>query len=79
MLPAAPIDRDADGMPDGFEQPQAGLGLEPMTFDVNGSQLSLPFTGVAGCTRLACCLNRLADELAGVGSARVFAHGLEDG
>ncbi len=75
--PSPPADTDRDGMPDAFEQQYAGLGLNPAVFDANGSQLSIPFTGVAGYTNLECYLNRLADERAGMENPRVFGNGFE--
>jgi len=59
--PVPPADNDSDGMPDAFELANAALGLDPAVFDANGSQLSIPFTGVAGYTNLECYLNALAD------------------
>lgn len=58
--PPAPLDSDGDGMPDAFE---AANGLDPAVADANGSQLSVPFTGVSGYTNLECYLNQLADQL----------------
>lgn len=75
--PPAPLDSDTDGMPDSFEQQHAALGLNPSVPDHNGSQLSLPLTGIAGYRNLEVYLNLLADERAGLQSARIFRHGFE--
>jgi hypothetical protein len=74
--PQAPADSDADGMPDAFEAAYAHLGLDPAVFDANGSQLSLPFTGMAGYTKLEGYLNRPADHLA-VAATALHADGFE--
>lgn len=58
--PAAPTDSDNDGMPDAWETTH---GLNPNAPDNNGSELSIPLTGVAGYTNLECYLNELADSL----------------
>lgn len=71
--PPAPLDSDNDGMPDSFEQEFAALGLNPAIADHNGSQLSLPLTGVSGYTNLEVYLNRLADQRSGA----LFANGFE--
>ncbi|MBI2567023.1 MAG: hypothetical protein HYV63_08345 [Candidatus Schekmanbacteria bacterium] len=56
--PSPPADRDADGMPDDWEQT---YGLNPDVQDHNGTQLSVLLTGVSGYTNLECYLNLLAD------------------
>lgn len=77
--PVPPQDSDNDGMPDSFESEFAGYGLDPQVADHNGSQLSLPLTGVAGYRNLEVYLNRLADQRAGRQSSRVFRDGFEAG
>lgn len=59
MAPAAPVDTDLDGMPDAWEVLH---GLNPMTPDHNGAELSVSMTGVAGYTNLECYLNELSDQ-----------------
>jgi hypothetical protein len=73
--PAAPLDSDADGMPDSFEIANAAYGLNPGIDDANGGQLSIAFTGIAGYTNLECYLNALADGL--LDNPPVFANGFE--
>jgi hypothetical protein len=63
-------------MPDAFEQRHAALGLDPAVFDANGTQLSVPFTGVAGYTNLECYLNWLADQRLAEAD-RLFGSGFE--
>ncbi len=75
--PSAPPDADADGMPDAFELEHAGFGLDPQIADHNGSQLSLPLTGIAGYTNLEVYLNLLSDERVGQAPRRVFGDGFE--
>ncbi|WP_146151691.1 hypothetical protein [Ahniella affigens] len=75
--PAAPTDTDSDGMPDTFEQQYTGLGLNPIVADHNGSQLSVPLTGVAGYTNLEVYLNQLADGGGGT-TPVLFANGFEN-
>lgn len=58
--PAPPADSDSDGMPDSWETLN---GLNPNVPDHNGTQLSLPATGVEGYTNLEVYLNELADSL----------------
>jgi hypothetical protein len=58
--PAPPVDTDSDGMPDAWE---TAHGLNPGVQDHNGSELSVPETGVAGYTNLEVYLNQLADSL----------------
>lgn len=53
-------DSDSDGMPDYWETAQ---GLINGTQDHNGTQLSIPITGVSGYTNLECYLNCLSDAL----------------
>lgn len=60
--PAAPLDSDGDGMPDNWENLH---GLNPQAQDHNGTQLSVPLTGVSGYTNLECYLNQLAGGLVG--------------
>ena len=57
--PAAPADTDNDGMPDDWE---LEVGLDPGSSDTNGSELSIPMTGVAGYTNLECYLYELANR-----------------
>jgi hypothetical protein len=59
MAPAPPVDTDLDGMPDAWELLH---GLDPMTPDHNGTELSPALTGVAGYTNLECYLNELSDQ-----------------
>ncbi len=59
LPPPAPIDSDNDGMPDAWE---LAHGLNPGAQDHNGTQLSIPLTGVPGYTNLECYLNELADK-----------------
>ncbi|MBK8562136.1 MAG: T9SS type A sorting domain-containing protein [Saprospiraceae bacterium] len=61
--PAAPTDTDNDGMPNAWENLYAAYGLDPNVADHNGTQLSVPLTGVAGYTNLECYLNLLAEGL----------------
>lgn len=78
--PTPPTDSDADGMPDAFELAQAHLGLDPLLADHNGSELSIPFTGVAGYTNLECYLNWLSDQLVAASQTdpdRVYGDGFE--
>ncbi len=72
--PPAPVDTDNDGMPDAWEQ---SYGLNPSVQDHNGTQLSVPVTGVPGYTNLECYLNQLADQL--VRSSRAKADFGADG
>jgi hypothetical protein len=58
--PPAPVDTDADGMPDEWERAH---GLDPSVQDHNGTALSVPLTGQAGYTNLECYLNGLADRM----------------
>ena len=58
--PTPPIDTDNDGMPDSWE---SQYGLNPNIPDHNGTQLSVPFTGIAGYSNLECYLNDLSDRL----------------
>jgi hypothetical protein len=58
--PAAPPDTDKDGMPNVWEKAH---GLNPAVPDHNGTELSIPMTGIAGYTNLECYLNELADKL----------------
>ena len=60
--PSAPVDTEDDGMPDAWE---IAHGLNPDVQDHNGTQLSVPLTGVAGYTNLECYLNELADSRVG--------------
>jgi hypothetical protein len=55
-----PVDTDGDGMPDAWE---IAHGLDPNAQDHNGTQLSVPMTGVAGYTNLECYLNELSDKV----------------
>ena len=55
-----PIDSDDDGMPDYWE---LSHGLNRLTQDHNGNQLSLQLTGMDGYTNLECYLNCLSDAL----------------
>ncbi len=71
--PSAPVDSDADGMPDAFELRYAVYGLNSNLADNNGAGLSLPLTGVAGYTNLEVYLNLLADDF----NAALFANGFE--
>ena len=71
--PLAPVDSDADGMPDAFELRYAVYGLNPNLADNNGTSLSLPLTGVAGYSNLEVYLNLLADRFTGA----LFADGFE--
>jgi len=75
--PASPQDSDSDGMPDAFEREHAARGLDPMVADHNGTQLSLPLTGMAGYTNLEVYLNLLADQLSGTPAPRIFGDGFE--
>lgn len=59
--PPAPADTDADGMPDAFELAHAALGLDPDVPQANGSELSLPLTGVAGYDNVEVYFNLLSD------------------
>ena len=58
--PPAPLDSDADGMPDDWE---AANGLNPNVPEHNGVDLSAKFTSVEGYTNLECYLNWLSDQL----------------
>jgi hypothetical protein len=60
--PAAPPDRDHDGMPDAWE---AAHGLDPATPDGNGRGLSRALLGADGYTNLECYLQELAVRLVG--------------
>ncbi len=61
--PPAPVDTDNDGMPDSWEIQYGGpYGLNPNVADHNGTQLSVPFTGVSGYTNLEVYLNWLSDQ-----------------
>jgi len=71
--PPAPVDTDADGMPDAFELRYSVYGLNPNMADNNGAGLSLPLTGVAGYTNLEVYLNLLADGF----NTALFANGFE--
>jgi hypothetical protein len=75
--PPPPPDSDSDGMPDAFENQNLGYGLNPQVADNNGTQLSLPLTGIAGYTNLEVYLNRLADQRSGQSSQRIFEDGFE--
>lgn len=75
--PMAPIDGDADGMPDAFEIEHAAFGLDPDLADHNGAALSLPLAGVAGYSNLEVYLNLRADALVVDAAARVFGDGFE--
>jgi len=55
--PAAPADSDLDGMPDAWELEH---GLDPLSPDPNGSELSVSLSGVPGYTNLECYLNELS-------------------
>jgi hypothetical protein len=61
--PVAPTDTDNDGMPNAWESTYAAYGLDPNVADHNGTQLSMPLTGVAGYTNLECYLNLLSEDL----------------
>jgi hypothetical protein len=74
-VPPAPLtDTDNDGMPNTWE---SAHGLNPAVADHNGTQLSLPLTGVAGYTNLEVYLNQLADQL--TSGQPLFADGFESG
>lgn len=61
--PAAPVDTDADGIPDVWE---TARGLNPRVQDHNGTQLSVAATGVAGYTNLEVYLHlRALERVAG--------------
>ncbi|HLA78763.1 MAG TPA: hypothetical protein VJU18_14380 [Vicinamibacteria bacterium] len=68
--PPAPTDSDNDGMPDAWE---LAHGLNPSVPDHNGTELSIPLTGVPGYTNLECYLNQLADKLVDL----IFRDGFE--
>ncbi|HSX58878.1 MAG TPA: hypothetical protein VLF18_01645 [Tahibacter sp.] len=71
--PPAPVDSDADGLPDAFELQHAALGLSNGAADNNGLQLSQPLLGTAGYTNLEVYLELLARRR----GDRVFADGFE--
>ncbi len=56
---AAPTDSDGDGMPDAWEVER---GLNPSVQDQNGTQLSIPWLGVAGYTNLELYLHELSEQ-----------------
>ncbi len=58
--PLPPLDSDDDGMPDEWE---ICNGLDPLTQDHTGKQLSVRYTGVEGYDNLEVYLNRLSDHL----------------
>jgi hypothetical protein len=58
--PPPPLDSDDDGMPDSWELHN---GLDPLSANHNGKQLSLRYTGHDGYDNLECYLNRLSDHL----------------
>ncbi len=60
--PAAPVDTDADGMPDAWED---SVGLDPSVADNNGADLSVRLLGVAGYTNLEVWLHLRSEELIG--------------
>lgn len=68
--PAPPQDSDLDGMPDEWE---LAHGLDPNVQDHNGTELSVPLTGVAGYTNLECYLHQLAARL----ESDLFRNGFE--
>lgn len=74
--PPAPLDSDNDGMPNAWE---IAHGLNPSVQDHNGTQLSLPQTGVAGYSNLEVYLNQLADQLIGGTTGLLFTDGFEKG
>ncbi len=71
--PAAPIDSDADGLPDAFEQRYAAYGLGASAADNNGTQLSLPLLGMAGYTNIEVYLELLARSRGDL----IFSDGME--
>lgn len=72
--PAAPLDSDSDGMPDGFE---LAHGLNPSAaVDRNGTGLSQALLGVPGYTNLEVYLELLARPES---PDRVFSNGFEGG
>jgi hypothetical protein len=74
--PPAPADTDNDGMPNAWE---LSMGLNPNLQDHNGTQLSVPQTGVAGYTNLEVYLNQLADQLIAASTGLLFSDGFETG
>lgn len=56
---AVPTDSDSDGMSDAWETER---GLNPLVQDHNGTQLSLPWLGVAGYTNLEVYLHELSEQ-----------------
>jgi hypothetical protein len=58
--PPPPLDSDDDGMPDAWELHN---GLNPLSPDHTGKQLSMRYTGVEGYDNIECYINRLSDHL----------------